>query len=160
MNIRLCKMTKLLNRIYFRKFEYDPDLFEDTTKLHPYTYDRANCDAYWLRQRQLGRVHLAIMRGRIPIGEVILKNIDPNDGCCTLSIHLRNDSIKNKGYGTAAEKLALEYAFEKLRCSAVYADAILKNERSQHVLEKAGFRKMHQDARFVYYICERSGWSS
>jgi RimJ/RimL family protein N-acetyltransferase len=78
------------------------------------------------RQRDLGREHLAIMHGIVPVGEVILKNIDPNQRCCTLGIHLRN-SVKNKGYGTAAEILALQYAFHKLQCETVYTDAIHKN---------------------------------
>ena len=86
-------------------------------------------------------MHLAIMHGIVPVGEVILKNIDPNQRCCTLGIHLRNDSAKNKGYGTAAEILALQYAFHKLQCETVYEDAIHKNLRSQHVLEKVGFVK-------------------
>ena len=157
-NIRLCEMSKLLNRTYFRKFVYDPDVFEDMSKFRPYCYNRSCCDAYWQRQRDLDRVHLAVIRGFVPIGEVILKNIDRDQRCCTLGIHLRNDSVKNKGYGTAAEILALGYAFEKLQCEVVYADAILKNTRSQHVLEKVGFRKIDQDERFVYYKCEKALW--
>ena len=157
-NIRLCEMSRFLNRTYFRKFVYDPDVFEDMSKFRPYRYNRSCCDAYWQRQRDLDRVHLAVMRGFVPIGEVILKNIDRDQQCCTLGIHLRNDSVKNKGYGTAAEILALDYAFEKLQCEAVYADSIRKNSRSQHVLEKVGFRKINQDERFVYYKCEKALW--
>ena len=160
MNIRLCKMTKTLNRIYFRKFEYDPDLFDDMSEFQPYSYDRAKCDAYWYRQQNLGRVHLAIVCGIVPIGEVILKNIDRTNRCCTLSIHLRNDSVKNRGYGTEAEIQALRFAFKKLQCSTVYADTILKNVRSQHVLEKVGFQETHRDDSFVYYRCECRAWST
>ena len=142
MNIRLCKMMKTLNRIYFREYEHDPDLFEDLGNFRPYRYNTTKSDEYWKRQRDLGRVHLAIMHGIVPVGEVILKNIDPIQRCCTLGIHLRNDSVKNKGYGTAAEILALQYAFHKLQCETVYADAIHKNLRSQRVLEKVGFVKL------------------
>jgi hypothetical protein len=48
-------------------------------------------------------VHLAIMHGILPVGEVILKNIDQNQRCCTFGIHLLNDSVKNKGYVSDAE---------------------------------------------------------
>lgn len=157
-NIRLCEMSRFLNRTYFRKFAYDPDVFEDMSDFRSYHYNQGSADAYWQRQRDMGRVHFAVMRGFVPIGEVILKNIDRDQRCCTLGIHLRNDSVKNKGYGTAAEILALGYAFEKLQCEVVYADAILKNTRSQHVLEKVGFRKINQDERFVYYKCEKTLW--
>ena len=77
MNIRLCKMTKTLNRIYFRKYEHDPDMLEDLSRFRPYQYNASQADEYWKRQRDLGRVHLAIMRGIMPVGEIILKNIDP-----------------------------------------------------------------------------------
>lgn len=72
-NIRLCEMSRFLNRTYFRKFVYDPDVFEDMSKFRPYRYNRSCCDAYWQRQRDMGRVHFAVMRGFVPIGEVILK---------------------------------------------------------------------------------------
>ena len=142
-------MTKTLNRIYFRKYEHNPDLFGDLGNFRPYRNNTTKSDEYWKRQRNLGREHLVIMHGIVPVGEVILKNIDPNQRCCTLGIHLRNDSVKNKGYGTAAEIMALQYTFHKLQCEMVYADAIHKNLRSQHVLERAGFVKPHQNARFA-----------
>lgn len=66
-----------------------------------------------------------------------------------------NDSYKNKGYGTAAERLILEYAFRELEMQTVFADALIGNQRSQRVLEKVGFIKTHQDDQFVYYRCDR-----
>lgn len=156
MNIRLIKMTRMLNRIYFRKFKYDVNLLEETDTFRQFKYNKQWCDVYWKRQRKLGRIHLAIMRGMIPIGEVILKNLDHSNKCCILSIHLRNDSVKDKGYGTAAEIQALQYAFNKLQCDTVYADAIKRNLRSRHVLEKVGFQEMYYDERFVYYRCEKN----
>ena len=72
-----------------------------------------------------------------------------------MGIHLQNDAVKGKGYGTQAERLILQYAFEELGMVAVNADAALKNTRSQHVLEKVGFRYTHEDDTFKYYRCER-----
>ena len=72
-----------------------------------------------------------------------------------LSIHLQNDSVKGHGYGTLAEKLALKYAFDVLGMSAVNADTVIKNTRSQHVLEKVGFKFTEEKDRFRYYRCER-----
>ena len=72
---------------------------------------------------------------------------------CTLSIHLRSNDAKDRGYGTVAEKLALEYAFEELGMRAVNADALVKNTRSQRVLEKAGFRFLQEENGFRYYRC-------
>ena len=64
--------------------------------------------------------------------------------------------IYDQGFGTQAEILALEYAFQNLKMEIVYADALLNNHRSQHVLMKAGFRETHRDDAFVYYRCDRA----
>jgi len=73
-----------------------------------------------------------------------------------MGIHLRDDSVKEKGYGTQAERLILKYAFEELGMVAVNADAVLKNTRSQHVLEKVGFRYISEDDTFKYYRYEKN----
>ena len=72
-----------------------------------------------------------------------------------MGIHLQNDAVKGKGYGTQAERLILRYAFEELGMVAVNAKAVLMNTRSQHVLEKVGFCYTHEDDTFKYYRCER-----
>ena len=159
MNIRLCEMSKELARRYYKGFEMDPDLFKDMEKFRPYIYNDEKCDDTVTRYRQMGRVFLAIMRDDEPIGEVILKNIDTDQKCCTMGIHLQNDSVKNKGYGTQAEILAIRYAFEVMKLNTVYADAIHKNKRSQHVLNKVGFLETHQDDTFIYYRCDKDRWT-
>ena len=101
---------------------------------------------------------MAVMMDQMPIGEVILKDINAEAKQCTLSIHMQNDPFKNRGYGTQAEMLTLEYAFTALNMKTVFADAIHKNKRSQHVLEKVGFRKIGSDDRFVYFRCDKEAW--
>lgn len=93
-----------------------------------------------------------------PIGEIVLKNIDMEAKHCTLGIHMKNDSFKNQGYGTCAEILALQYAFQELGMVTVFADAVLKNARSQHVLKKVGFMETHRDDTFHYYRCDSANW--
>ena len=63
--------------------------------------------------------------------------------------------VKGLGYGTYAEKLALKYAFDVLGMAAVNADAVIKNTRSQHVLEKVGFQLIGEGDGFKYYQCVR-----
>ena len=158
-NIRLCAMTLSLCREYFQQFVYDADVFIDAGRITEFRYHQEYADQYYQRQKELQRVHLAILLDNTIIGEIILKNIKSRRKCCTMGIHLINDTYKNKGYGTTAETLALAYAFEEMEMKTVFADAILKNQRSQHVLEKAGFRETHRDDTFVYYRCDRSSWS-
>lgn len=50
------------------------------------------------------------------------------------------------------------YAFDILEMDTVYADAILKNTRSQHVLQKVGFIETHCDETFRYYRCDKAFW--
>ena len=71
---------------------------------------------------------------------------------------MQNDSFKNRCYGTQAEILTLEYAFTVLEMETVFADAIHKDKRSQHVLEKVGFLKTGSDDQFVYYRCDKEVW--
>lgn len=68
---------------------------------------------------------------------------------------MQNDAVKGKGYGTQAELKAIQYAFEELGMAAVNADTILKNARSQHVLEKVGFKLTREDENFKYYRITR-----
>lgn len=63
-----------------------------------------------------------------PIGEVILKNMDEANRSCVMSNHLQNNSVKNLGYGTQAEVLALQYAFHEMKMETVCADAIQINQ--------------------------------
>ena len=158
MNIRLCKMTRALCREYFQNFAFDPDIFMDPDGMKPYIYQPEKCDAIMDRYEQLGRIYMAVMLDEEPIGEVILKKIDHQKQCCTLGIHMKNDRYKNKGYGTQAEIMILEYAFDQCNMNVVYADAIHKNTRSQHVLEKVGFIETGRDESFVYYECRKDRW--
>ena len=103
--------------------------------LHLYARDRSK---KILKEKQINcnRVWFAILLDDIVIGDVYLKNIDLQKGSGTLSIVLIQDCYKEKGYDTAVERTVLEYGFKELGLSAIYADVVLRNTRSQHVLEK------------------------
>ena len=144
-------MTRELCHKLYRGFQNDPDIYQDMTNFTPFVYREAWVDAYFDRQAAKQRIYLAILLDGEPIGEVLLKQIDREGSSCVLGIHLQNDTVKGKGYGTCAETLAVEYAFDRLGLATVYADTVRKNTRSQHVLEKVGFRFSHEDALFRYY---------
>ena len=99
----------------------------------------------------LGIVHLAVMARAEPIGEIVLKKISQEEKYCTMGIALKNDSWKGHGYGTAAEKLAIDYVFQNMGMKTVFAYALLNNTKSQHVLEKVGFQEIYTDTIFRYY---------
>ena len=151
-------MTPELLHRYHQGFENDPCMYLNPADFQHYEYSPGKTEAYFQRQQDLGRIFLAILVDEEPVGEIIFKKIDSSLRCCTMGIHLQNDSRKNKGYGTRAEILALEHAFTQMNMRTVYADALIGNTRSQHVLQKAGFRETHRDTGFIYYICNIEEW--
>ena len=153
--ITLCVMTRALCHALFRDWENDPDIYMDMDRFTAYQYDKSAVDRYFDVKQDPSRVLLAIMKDGAPIGEIQLKKIDQERKECTLSIHMQNDAVKGHGYGTYAERLAVQYALDVLGMTAVNADAIVKNKRSQHVLEKAGFQYVKEENGFRYYRFER-----
>ena len=155
--ITLEPMTRTLCHALFMGWENDPSMYADPAQCLAYHYDADSVDRFFDKKQESSRVMLAVMLQGKPIGALDLKRIDRDAGECTLSIHLKNDSFKGKGYGTQAEVLALRYAFNDLGLKTVYADTVSRNTRSQHVLEKAGFRFVEEKDGFRYYRCDRSG---
>ena len=154
--IALVPMTReLIHRLY-REFENDPDIYADMQYYTKYVYNQQAVDRRFDALQGPERVVFAILHGGAPIGELQLKRINRERGDCTLSTQMQTDKVKNRGVGTEAEKLAIRYAFDVLKLDAVNADAILKNTRSQHVLEKAGFTFCREDETFRYYRAENT----
>ena len=154
MEITLAPMTRPLCHKFYQGFENDPDIFMDMSCFAPYEYTLERVDQYFEEQQTSDRIVFMVMEGGRPVGEVKLKYINRTAKQCSLGIHLQNDEAKNRGVGTAAERLALEYAFSSLGMETVNADAVLKNKRSQHVLEKVGFVYVREDDTFRYYVCK------
>lgn len=153
--IELKKMTRPLCHELYKDWCNDASIYMDMSLFKPYVYDKASVDRYFDSKNEPSRIVFAIMLDGKPIGELQLKEIDREKAECTLSIHLQNDAVKDKGYGTQAERLAVKYAFDQLGMVAVNADTVLKNTRSQHVLEKVGFHFTGEDEMFKYYRIER-----
>ena len=153
--ITLIPMSRELCHEFYRGFVNDPDIFMDMGRFYEFKYDPQWVDNYFDRQMNRGRLLFAVMLAGEPIGEVKLWDIDREKRECKLGIHLQSDAVKGRGFGTRAEIMAVEYAFRELGLDRVLADAVLKNTRSQHVLQKAGFRFTHQDGHLRWYSRER-----
>ena len=149
-------MTRPMCHEFYREFQNDPAIYADMSRFSEFVYDPVWVDAYFDRQMEKGRLLFAVLADGAMVGEVKFHSIDRESKECSLGIHLRNDSVKGKGYGTQAEQLAAEYAFHVLGMDAVNADVILKNTRSQHVLEKVGFRFVREDEMYRYYRLEKA----
>ena len=150
--IYLTRMSRAIAETYFKAFCFDKAVFLDGQPVTQFRYSDEWLDDYLARKRNCE--HLAIMCCEMPIGEILFKRIDHIARTAVFSIHLQNDSVKGKGYGTFAEKLAIEYAFNELKLKVLYADTIKKNHRSIRVLEKVGFQLVDEDEQFMYYKIE------
>lgn len=135
----------------FRNWENDESIYMDMSVFKPYVYDEEAVRRYFYAKQIPSRIVFAVMLGERPVGELQLKKIDTDKRECTLSIHMQNDAVKGKGYGPQAICLAIDYAFDELGMKVVHADSVIKNLRSQHVLEKVGFKITMEDEEFRYY---------
>ncbi len=153
--IKLVPMTAERYHSFFLEYENDPDVYLPGQECVRYEYSEEKVARYVQRQRDLKRIPLAIMCNDELVGEIIIKDIKPHE-CATMSIVLKNSRYKNRGIGTKAERLAVQYVFDDLDIPTLYADAIQTNGRSQHVLEKAGFTLVREDKDFKYYRIDRS----
>ena len=142
-------MTPEIAEVYFKDFVFDNAVFLEGQPMRPFVYSEQWLSGYL--ELNKANVHLAIMLQDVPVGEILFKRIDHTHRNAVFSIHLQNDSVKGKGYGTIAERLAIEYAFDTLHMKVLYADTIKKNCRSSHVLEKVGFQFVKEDLLFRYY---------
>lgn len=136
-----------------RCHEFYKEYISDTAMTYDnYVYDKEKVDRYYkIKVLDTKRRFFAICYINKVIGEIQLKRIDFEKLCGTLSIHLVNDSIKGKGFGTEAERLIIEYAINELGLRTIYADAVHRNYRSKHILGKLGFKHLYDDDVLSYY---------
>lgn len=138
---------------FYKQYVYDPMIFSKDLDIKVYLYSKSLVDDYYENKvLEPTRRYFAICLDDKTIGEIQIKYIDFEKKCGTLSVALVNDSVKGYGYGTQAERLMIDYAFNNLGLFTIYADVILRNRRSQHVLEKLGFQFTHEDDMFRYYV--------
>lgn len=75
------------------------------------------------------------------IGTVSLEKIDWKNRNATLGIFIGDKDFRNKGYGTEAIKLILEYGFRYMNLHNVKLDLMEFNTRALKCYEKCGFKE-------------------
>ncbi len=122
-----------------------------------FSYDQQKIDDYYsLKTSEKNRIIFGIYREDSIIGEIQLKYINFSAAYATISIILKDDTVKGKGYGTEAEKIILKYAFEKLDLNRIYADTTARNVRSKHILKKLGFEHIKDKNEMCYFVLKSS----
>ena len=154
--VTLKPMTAEMYHAFFREYQNDPDLYLDQNDFTEYVYDEKKVNAYIQRQIDRKRLPFAIMLGDEMVGELKIYDIVPGESAW-LGITVKNRQYKDRGIGTQAERLAIEYVFCTLDIPVLYADSVRTNTRSQHVLEKVGFQFLYADESRKYYRIARNG---
>ena len=155
---KICLLPYTKERVheFFKYYVPDAMIFSKDEDITTYTYHEDKVDHYYeTKVLDPTRRYFAICLGEKTIGEIQLKYIDFEKSSGTLSIALSNNTVKGYGYGPQAEEQILNYAFNELGLSTVYADTVIRNKRSQHVLEKQGFIYTHEDDMLRYYEIHR-----
>lgn len=111
--IQLKKMTQELCHELYKHWSNDASIYADISEFKPYTYNEAHVSRYFESKNEPSRTVFTIMLDGSPIGELQLKRIDWEKAECTLSIHIQNDTVKGKGYGTQADRLAEKLLLKK-----------------------------------------------
>ena len=84
-------------------------------------------------------VHYGAFLDQAPVGSLQLKRMDRENHSCEFGIILQNDSVKNRGIGTAAIQKLMQIARERHGMEMMIGDTMQRNKRMIHVFEKLGF---------------------
>lgn len=76
-----------------------------------------------------------------PVGSVYIRDIDTTHNKGEYGIFIGEPSARGCGVGTAAAKLMVQYAFEKLKLHRLFLRVFADNSRAIGSYEKAGFVK-------------------
>lgn len=85
------------------------------------------------------------------IGSISIESIDHLNRCGTLGIFIGDKDYRDKGYGTEAIKLILEYGFKYLNLKNINLDLVSANERAYRCYQKCGFKEYGR-RRQCYFI--------
>ncbi|MCH5261504.1 MAG: GNAT family N-acetyltransferase [Lachnospiraceae bacterium] len=101
------------------------------------------------------------------IGSVYLRDIDREQGSAEYGIFIGEEDALGCGYGTAAAKEALVYAFTKLHLNKIYLRFLADNIGAGKSYERAGFRiaertetvtTMQGERKVCFMEIERRRW--
>lgn len=76
-----------------------------------------------------------------PVGSVYLRDIDRTHEKAEYGIFIGEEDARGKGYGSAAARLMIRYAFEELKLHRLFLRVYAENIQAIRSYEKAGFVK-------------------
>ena len=84
------------------------------------------------------------------IGTISLEQINTISRRATLGIFIGNKEYRNKGYGSEAIELILDYGFNYMNLNNIYLQLIECNDRAKRCYEKCGFKEFGRRRKCEY----------
>ena len=84
------------------------------------------------------------------IGTIALERISPKDHNAQFGIIIGEKSHWEKGYGTEAARLILDYGFNQLNLHRIWSDVLAFNERSIRLHKTVGFQEEVRQREVVF----------
>ena len=139
------ELMKFWNKQEIRKF------------LHVFSPNSVHEEQEWIRstwterKKGTGYVFGIINKSEdLYIGNIELRILNNISRRGSLGIVIFNPSYWNKGYGTEAVRLILNYGFKTLNLHSIELEVFDNNPRAHRCYEKAGFQKMGRRRESVY----------
>jgi RimJ/RimL family protein N-acetyltransferase len=131
---------------YFLKWLNDPEVIQYLGLYLPMT---EMSEEKYIEELGTTRAHtdasfiIEIIDGDSPkaIGTIGLRGINNKDHNATFGIVIGEKDYWNKGYGTEATRLLIDYGFEQLNLHRISSGALAFNERSIKLHTRVGFRE-------------------
>ena len=138
-----------MNKIELRTFteeeyhqffmHYEPDPMMDPSPFHYNREQISRSYAYNHGGYRENYAHFGIFEYGKPVGSFQLKRIDTIQKSCEFGIILQNDSVKNRGIGSAAILEGIRIASTSYGMKTIIGDTMGRNKRMIHIFEKLGF---------------------
>ncbi|SDE67410.1 diamine N-acetyltransferase [Pricia antarctica] len=100
--------------------------------------DNAHRDIYDVKQLRL----CICDKNDKGIGLIDLFDFDPKNHRAGIGIIVLEDKNRNKGVGTEAIRLMMDYAFSTLALRQLFANVLVGNDASIHLFKKLGFQEV------------------
>jgi len=139
--------TRWMNNLEMTRTLGNPGLYTREAEERFFEQNAAGSDStvsFAIYERASGR----------PIGNSGLREINRHHGTATFGIMIGEPSCWNRGFGTEATRLVLDYAFHVLGLHNVLLTVYATNPRGVRAYEKAGFREIGR-RREAYRLGQR-----
>lgn len=152
-NIYLAALERQDCAKLYNDTEYD---FKNSMESILFGYSIETSDDWYNEIQKLLRENINIRLGIFlnsgeVIGDVALQGIDHKNRSCSVGINIAKIENRNKGYGTEAIKLIIDYGFGNIGLERITAETLEINIAAQKALEKLGFTLEGQARKAIYF---------